>query len=209
MPCGELPAIIGIVMVLLQGEISGDEPGYRGGATRRIRVLQSGEVNWRNIYAYIGEDTCIWEYNNRKQDSNLLKHILNVRDRILVEEGSSQAVRIRVDQWVINGKFSSKAAYEFFRPRKLPLIWPNLVWHSSIIPRHSFIIWLGLKERLQTKDKLHEFIDDKWLKITRAMSTLKSATKWLIKEARGTGIQSKAKESSPCLLSLPHMGGKK
>ncbi|GFY86576.1 hypothetical protein Acr_05g0002150 [Actinidia rufa] len=122
-------------------------------------------------------------------------------------------------QWEI----SSKAAYEFFRPRKLPLTWPNLVWHSSIIPRHSFIMWLGLKERLQTKDKLHEFIDDKvcplcaatdesidhlffqcdigkhvwflikqWLKITRAMSTLKSATKWLIKEARGTGIQSKA-----------------
>ena len=148
-----------------------------------------------------------------------------MRDRILVEEGSSQAARIRVDQWVINGKFNSKAAYEFFRPRKVSLTWPNLVWHSSIIPRHSFIMWLGLKERLQTKDKLHEFIDDKvcplcdatdesidhlffqcdigkhvwflikqWLKITRAMSTLKSATKWLIKEARGTGIQSKAKK---------------
>ncbi|PSR92996.1 hypothetical protein CEY00_Acc27605 [Actinidia chinensis var. chinensis] len=37
------------------GEISGDELGYRGGATRRIRVLRSSEENWRNVYAYIGE----------------------------------------------------------------------------------------------------------------------------------------------------------
>ncbi|GFY93078.1 hypothetical protein Acr_08g0014740 [Actinidia rufa] len=64
-------------------------------------------------------------------------------------------------KWVINRKFNSKTSYDFFRPRKLPLTWPDLVWHSSIILRHSFIMWLGLKERLQTKDKLQEFIDDK------------------------------------------------
>ena len=146
-----------------------------------------------------------------------MKHILSARDKLLEEEGSIQAAKIRVEQWVVNGKFNSKAAYEFFRPRKLILTWPNLVWHSSIIPKHSFILWLGLKDRLQTKDKIQELIEDKvcplhsaddetidhlffqcvigkqvlshikqWLGIKRAMTTLKSAVKWIIKEARGT-----------------------
>ena len=86
---------------------------------------------------------------------------MNVRDKILIGEGIIQAAKIKVDQCVINGKFNSKAAYEFFRPRKLPLTWPNLVWHSNIIPRYSFILWLGMKERLQTRDKLQEIIEDK------------------------------------------------
>ncbi|GFZ05057.1 hypothetical protein Acr_17g0006290 [Actinidia rufa] len=47
------------------------------------------------------------------------------RAGILAREGSIQAAKIRVEQWVINGKFNSKAAYDFFKPWKLPLIWLN------------------------------------------------------------------------------------
>ncbi|PSS07587.1 LOB domain-containing protein [Actinidia chinensis var. chinensis] len=96
---------------------------------------------------------------------------------------------------------------------------------SHITPRHSFTLWLGLKDRLQTRDKLPELIEEKvcplcsaadetigylffqcvignqvwsqikqWLGITRAMTTLKSAVKWIIKEARGTWVKSKAKK---------------
>ncbi|GFZ06736.1 hypothetical protein Acr_18g0009060 [Actinidia rufa] len=46
------------------------------------------------------------------------------------------AAKIKVDQCVINGKFNSKAAYEFFRPRKLPLTWPNLfllLLHAALV----------------------------------------------------------------------------
>ncbi|GFZ03984.1 hypothetical protein Acr_16g0006080 [Actinidia rufa] len=73
------------------------------------------------------QNSCIWDYNGYKQNSNLIKHVLNVRDKVLTEEGSIQAAKSRVD----------------------------------ITPRHSFILWLGLKDRLQTRDKLQELIEEK------------------------------------------------
>ena len=97
------------------------------------------------------QNSCIWVYNSCKQVSNLLKHILNVRDKILAGEGSIQAAKIKVKQWVINGKFNSKVAYEFFSPQKLPHTWPKLVWHSSIVPRHSFIFVDGSEREVAEK----------------------------------------------------------
>ncbi|GFS37673.1 cellulose synthase like D4 [Actinidia rufa] len=86
------------------------------------------------------QNSCIWDYNGYKQDSNLMKHVLNVRDKLLTEEGSIQAAKSRVEQWVINGKFNSKAAYDFFRPRKLPLTWPNL----PLLLLQCFLVIKGL-----------------------------------------------------------------
>ncbi|GFZ19928.1 laccase 12 [Actinidia rufa] len=159
-----------------------------------------------------------------KQESKLMKQLLVIRDKIQAIEGSTHAAISRLEQWAIDGKFSSKSAYEFFRPRKIKLTWPKLVWQTSITPKHSFILWLGLKGRLLTRDKLQGYIEDQtcplcremeetidhlffqcrvgrqvwsqiklWLGISRAMNTLKAAVKWMIKEARGTGAQAKAK----------------
>ena len=86
---------------------------------------------------------------------------------------------------------------------------------------------MGIKDRLRTRDKLHDFIEDlacplcmdenenidhlffccravsqiwasikNWLDISRAMHTLKAAVKWMIKEARGTGLPAKFKKIS-------------
>ena len=107
------------------------------------------------------QNSSIWDYNGRKQDSAMLRQVLSIRDKICELEGSMQAVGTRMEQWVLDGRFCSKAAYEFFRPRKGNLTWPKVVWHTSIIPKHSFILWLGLKGRLLTRDKMQEFSDEK------------------------------------------------
>ena len=83
-----------------------------------------------------------------------------LRDEIIQSEITIERAILKLDQWAPNGKFQSRLAYEFFRPRGAKLTWPRLVWHGSIIPRHSFILWLGLKDRLLTKDKLQDFIED-------------------------------------------------
>ncbi|XP_057473990.1 uncharacterized protein LOC130762326 [Actinidia eriantha] len=144
---------------------------------------------------------------------------------MLSTEGSMQVAIDKLASWVIEGKFSTRSAYEYFRPRKNNLTWPKLVWKSCFIPQHSFILWLGLKNRLLKRDKLQGIIEDQscplckaeeesiehlffqcnvgkqvwtqikqWLGITRVMNTLKAAVKWLIKEARGTGVQAKVKK---------------
>ena len=58
------------------------------------------------------------------------------------------------------GKIQSKLAYDYFRQRKAKLAWPKMVWQSFITPKHAFILWLGLKGKLLTKDKLQGVIED-------------------------------------------------
>ncbi|GFS30621.1 hypothetical protein Acr_00g0012980 [Actinidia rufa] len=124
-----------------------------------------------------------------------------------------------VQWWMANGELNSKLAYEYFRPKANKLLWPKVIWTTYTTPKHAFILWLAMKERLLTKDKLHDPAADQmcslcrtenetaehlffqcnftsvkgWLGFRRSLSTLKAAVKWSIKEARGTGIQSKAK----------------
>ncbi|GFZ20850.1 hypothetical protein Acr_29g0000120 [Actinidia rufa] len=88
------------------------------------------------------QNSSIWDYNGRKQDSAMLRQVLSIRDKICELERSMQAVGTRMEQWVLDGRFCSKSS---------------------------------------------------WLGISRSMGTLKAAVKWIFKEARGTGIQAKAK----------------
>ncbi|GFY96656.1 hypothetical protein Acr_11g0009620 [Actinidia rufa] len=104
-------------------------------------------------------------------------------------------------------------------------------WNVALLSKKSMEhpcqerYFMGLKNRLLTRDKLQGIIEDQsyplcrakeesidhlffqcnvgkqvwtqikqWLGITRAMNTLKAAVKWLIKEARGTGVQAKVKK---------------
>ena len=95
-----------------------------------------------------------WEYRSRHEDSPLLKKIVALRDELMEAEGSLENAAQRLNQWAPNGEFQSKLAYEFFRPKGATVTWPKLVWYNSISPKHSFILWLGLKDRLLTRDKL-------------------------------------------------------
>ena len=72
------------------------------------------------------QNSFIWDYNGCDQDLKLMKHVLVIRDKSLAEERSIQAARNRMDQWVVNGKFNSKEAYEYFRPRGTNLTLPKL-----------------------------------------------------------------------------------
>ncbi|XP_071705361.1 uncharacterized protein [Rutidosis leptorrhynchoides] len=50
--------------------------------------------------------------------------------------------------------FSTKEAWETFRPRATKVIWHSVVWFSQCIPRHAFIVWLMVGEKLKTQDKI-------------------------------------------------------
>ena len=82
-----------------------------------------------------------------------------LRNELIASKETEEAAIQKLNQWTVNGELQSKLAYEFFRPRKSKLTWPNLVWQSCITPKHSFILWLRLKD-LFTKDKLQGYIED-------------------------------------------------
>ncbi|GFZ02105.1 hypothetical protein Acr_15g0007140 [Actinidia rufa] len=136
-------------------------------------------VKWMNhIYT---KDASFWEYIPAKQDSQLVRHLAGIRDKIVAVEGSYQAALDRLHQWAALGTFNVKAGYEFFRNKGTKPCWTKIAWHRSLMPKHSFILWLRLKKRLLTRDK--------------ALTTIKAAAKWIIKEARGTGVQAIAKKT--------------
>ncbi|KAK6163807.1 hypothetical protein DH2020_000671 [Rehmannia glutinosa] len=168
----------------------------------------------------------MWDWTPAKGDSPLLKCIFEIRDIIVSKEGTTELAIANLDRWFAGENSGCSKAYEYFRPRGIPKVWANEVWRHYIPPKHSFILCLGIKGRLQTEDRLHymdidqncalcgtapETLDHlffqcnmtnqvwlqikKWLYITRAMTTIKSALKYMKKEARGTSWQSCAKKS--------------
>ncbi|XP_071728987.1 uncharacterized protein [Rutidosis leptorrhynchoides] len=50
--------------------------------------------------------------------------------------------------------FSVTAAWDSLRPRAPVVSWYNSVWFQQCIPRHTFVIWLLVKEKLKTHDHL-------------------------------------------------------
>ncbi|XP_021971330.1 uncharacterized protein LOC110866491 [Helianthus annuus] len=50
--------------------------------------------------------------------------------------------------------FSSLEVWHSIRTRDIPISWANMVWFSQCIPRHSFQLWLVIKNKLRTQDQL-------------------------------------------------------
>ncbi|XP_050207432.1 uncharacterized protein LOC126656852 [Mercurialis annua] len=53
-----------------------------------------------------------------------------------------------------NNKFSISKTWKVYRTDYNSLPWFKIVWGKNSIPKHSFILWLAIKNRLKTKDKL-------------------------------------------------------
>ncbi|KAL4280117.1 hypothetical protein GQ457_03G014250 [Hibiscus cannabinus] len=53
-----------------------------------------------------------------------------------------------------HGAVTLKMIWESVRDKRPHVPWHRLVWGSFSIPKHSFIVWLGILDRLPTKDSL-------------------------------------------------------
>lgn len=45
-------------------------------------------------------------------------------------------------------------AYDYFRHRAQKVIWAQIIWKPFLPPKSSFVLWLGLRGRLLTRDRL-------------------------------------------------------
>ncbi|GFS31042.1 hypothetical protein Acr_00g0015330 [Actinidia rufa] len=116
-------------------------------------------VQW--IHQIYMNQVNFWEYRNRHEDSPFMKQIIiSLRDEIIEEEGLVGNAILRLNQWAPEGYLLSRLAYEFFRLKRAKNAWSKMVWHNSITPKDSFILWLRIKDRLRTRDKLRDFVED-------------------------------------------------
>ena len=58
---------------------------------------------------------------------------------------------------ISNNQVSVTMIWDFLRPRASKPIWFDAVWHVFSIPKCSFLLWLVLKERLLTRDRMLRF----------------------------------------------------
>ena len=53
-----------------------------------------------------------------------------------------------------HGLYESASTWNAIREKNHKVPWHHLIWSTPHIPRHSFILWLAIRERLNTKDRL-------------------------------------------------------
>ncbi|KAL0305148.1 UNVERIFIED_CONTAM: hypothetical protein Scaly_2995400 [Sesamum calycinum] len=166
----------------------------------------------------------LWDWQPKKGDSPLLRRLAEIRDRIITDFGSTDAAIRHMTEWTDSKGLVTSIAYEYFRPKLPKQPWKASIWKAFIPPKYSFILWLGLRERLATRDRLAFLHEDptcslcinskesakhlffeypfssyvwshirQWFGITRRMSTLLSAVKWLKKGKTGSSVQNKAR----------------
>ncbi|KAJ6856768.1 hypothetical protein NC651_038440 [Populus alba x Populus x berolinensis] len=110
-------------------------------------------IQWVHHY-YICSQS-FWDTAAHPNSSPLWKSIINFRDK-LVEMGCGQSqVLSLMENWCNStGSFTANA-YEYLWLRSNPVYWRKIVWEPWSMPRYSFILWLAVLGRLQTKDRLH------------------------------------------------------
>jgi hypothetical protein len=110
-------------------------------------------IRWISHFYLKGKS--IWEASSSHEDSPLLKSITNLKELMLYREGSRRAAESRMETWAKENDFNIRKVYEYLRPKHPDVRWAQMVWNKDVVPKHSFILWLGIKGKLLTKDKLH------------------------------------------------------
>jgi hypothetical protein len=79
-------------------------------------------------------------------------------DLVAIQSRLPEIVLGHVDKpvWKIarNGSFVSSETWNFLRDKKAEVEWWHLIWFPYAIPKHAFILWLAVHNRLTTSNRL-------------------------------------------------------
>ena len=170
------------------------------------RKADSMWIKWISHF-YLGGKS-VWEVKAQRTASPMWKAIVSTRNKLLEKFGNVDQVVLNMENWG-RAKFF-RSAYCSLRPPGTKVSWVRVVWEAWALPKHSFILWLAIKGRLKTKDRLVFPLEDpdcslcrgaveshehlffqcswtsslwalvrNWLKITKTLSTLPSASRYL------------------------------
>ena len=103
-------------------------------------------------YRYIKQGS-VWDLQVTKDHSPLIRKVLQIRDLIVQRECTVDgAIRV-IEDWHRTGHMTARA-YEYLRRRVPRVAWASVVWTSYTPPKYSCVVWLALRTRLQTTDRL-------------------------------------------------------
>ena len=95
------------------------------------------------------------------QNGNWVWPVANSPDLLILKSSIPEAMLPRSDQcdsicWTATlfGNFSTSSAWNKIRAHCAKVSWHKLVWFPGLIPKAAFILWLAIRQRLGTQDRL-------------------------------------------------------
>ncbi|XP_020240887.1 uncharacterized protein LOC109819544 [Asparagus officinalis] len=96
----------------------------------------------------------IWHVKARSGDSWMWKQLIKARDKALNFCGGVGNLIQLIGSCYKGGKLKLSALYHALNPASSNVQWHNTIWESLCYPKHSFISWLAVNNRLNTQDRL-------------------------------------------------------
>ncbi|XP_020249389.1 uncharacterized protein LOC109826779 [Asparagus officinalis] len=101
----------------------------------------------------------VWHVKAKKGDSWMWKQLLKCRDKALNKVGGIDNLKQFLSACYKNSKIQLSAVYTTFSPFSQNVPWINTVWGKLNYPRHSFVMWLAMLNRLFTGKLIHFSFD--------------------------------------------------
>ncbi|XP_013632695.1 PREDICTED: uncharacterized protein LOC106338211 [Brassica oleracea var. oleracea] len=63
----------------------------------------------------------------------------------------------RYDEGVYQDSFNAAKTWEQIWSKRAEVVWSRSVWFTQGIPRHAFLVWLAIQNRLSTRDRMRKW----------------------------------------------------
>lgn len=106
-------------------------------------IAHKQDLLWaRWVHSIHIKDQRWWDYQQMKQDSSICKTKDYLKDKC------------NIHTWPNSQRYYISRVYKACRHCNHKIDWTYSIWSRYAMPKHKFITWLAMHERLQTKEKL-------------------------------------------------------
>ncbi|KAH0746257.1 hypothetical protein KY285_007914 [Solanum tuberosum] len=112
-------------------------------------------VQW--VHSYYIKTGDMYLVRIPRNASWVVRKVLEAREKLRIRSHSHGTISQQMQGIQLGGKFSIHKMYISLLPGHPKVAWKFLTMHPRIHPRHRFILWLAIKQRLATAERLLKF----------------------------------------------------
>ncbi|GJY01761.1 homeodomain-like protein [Tanacetum coccineum] len=103
------------------------------------------------------KEAVLWDIPIRSNLSWGWLKLLHIRDLVRPFAWTKIGNGVNTDANGGLSRFSVTKVWEAIRPRGTHVDWFRIIWFSHAIPRHSFNLWLIMRNSLKTQDRMRQW----------------------------------------------------